>query len=70
MIVDGVAGIYSVATRAEYRGWGIATALIIAAVQEAVREGCSLARLEASEESSGLYRRLGFRPCGKFLTFE
>jgi GNAT superfamily N-acetyltransferase len=70
LIVDGVAGIYSVATRAEYRGRGIATALIIAAVQEAVREGCSLACLEASEESSGLYRRLGFRPCGKFLTFE
>lgn len=70
LLMDGMAGIYSVATRAAYRGRGIATALIVAAIQEAVQEGCSWACLEAFRDGLRLYRRLGFRPCGRFLTFQ
>lgn len=59
------AGIYCVATVAEMRRKGAATALIINALREARDEGYSMGLLQAKTAAAGVYRRIGFldQPC-------
>ncbi len=54
-------GIHEVAVRPEYRGKGIATALMNAAVEDAKQAGCRVMSLQASSMGEPVYRRLGFQ---------
>jgi ribosomal protein S18 acetylase RimI-like enzyme len=65
----GVAGLYSVATKKEFRGRGIGTALTWAAVNEARRQGYATAVLQASDAGQGVYTRLGFNLCCQFTEY-
>jgi GNAT superfamily N-acetyltransferase len=65
----GVAGLYGVATRAEFRRRGIGTALCWTALDEARRLGLGTAVLQASEVGAGVYARLGFRACCRFVEY-
>lgn len=68
-LAAGVAGIYGVATLASYRGRGLATALMVTALRAAKERGCAWAVLQATDEGSGIYRRLGFRSVGRCEEF-
>ena len=57
---SGSAGIYGVATKPEARGLGIASILMITAMQAAKEMGHSLAVLDSSPLAENLYKRLGF----------
>lgn len=57
---SGSAGIYGVATKPEARGLGIASILMITAMQAAKDMGHSLAVLDSSPLAENLYKRLGF----------
>lgn len=59
----GAAGIYNVATLPEARGRGIATAVTLAALREAQRQGETVGVLHASETAYSVYRRMGFAEC-------
>jgi ribosomal protein S18 acetylase RimI-like enzyme len=65
----GVAGIYSVATRKEYRGRGLGSALTYAAAQEAKRMSIPRAVLQSSNDGKGVYVRLGFQRVGRFIEY-
>lgn len=57
----GVAGIYDVVVLEKFRGRGIGTALVRAALQHAKQLGHRAAVLAASGMGQGVYARLGFR---------
>lgn len=57
---SGSAGIYGVATRPEARGLGIASILMVTAMQVAKELGHGLAVLDSSPLAENLYKRLGF----------
>lgn len=57
---SGSAGIYGVATKPEARGLGIASILMITAMQAAKEMGHKLAVLDSSPLAEKLYQRLGF----------
>ena len=57
---SGSAGIYGVATRPEARGLGIASILMVEAMQAAREMGHKLAVLDSSPLAENLYKRLGF----------
>jgi len=57
---SGSAGIYGVATKPEARGLGIASILMITAMQAAKEMGHKLAVLDSSPLAEKLYKRLGF----------
>ena len=65
----GVAGLYAVATRREFRGRGIGSALTWTACDEARSRGISAAVLQSSAAGKGLYARLGFRPRCHFTEY-
>jgi ribosomal-protein-alanine N-acetyltransferase len=75
MFVPGVAGqdegseahITNIAVRVDERRTGVATRLLVALADEAIRRGCAAWTLEVRSTSLGaqeLYRRFGFVPAG------
>ena len=63
LFFDGdVVGIYHVATIPEARGYGIASAMSLAALQDARLWGRHQATLIATPQGLPVYRRLGFQP--------
>lgn len=57
-------GVYHVATLAGARRRGIAGNLLVYALREAQRDGCTLSTLTATPEARHLYEQLGYRTCG------
>ena len=64
------AGVYNVATPAEFRGKGYGEALTWAAVAEGARRGCTNATLQASDSGYPVYRRMGFVDLGRYVQLE
>jgi GNAT superfamily N-acetyltransferase len=62
----GVAGIYNMATIAEFEGRGIATALAAELLREARERGLRVATLTASPRGALVYRRLGFEKVSEY----
>jgi ribosomal protein S18 acetylase RimI-like enzyme len=62
---DGVVGLWNLATLPEARRRGAATALTIAALEDARGDGCRLAVLASTPAAESLYRRFGFREAGR-----
>lgn len=60
---DPVAHIEDVATRKEWEQKGLATKLMIAALNEAVRQGCYKAILDCSAENVPFYKKLDYYEC-------
>lgn len=57
----GMGGIYNMCTLPEFRGRGVATAVMAAILQDAVALGCSHVGLTPTAMGRPLYERLGFR---------
>nr|WP_221382196.1 GNAT family N-acetyltransferase [Actinoplanes polyasparticus] len=68
-ISHGVAGIYNMATIAEFEGRGIATALAAELLREARGRGLKVAALTASPRGAMVYRRLGFEQVSEYRLF-
>jgi ribosomal protein S18 acetylase RimI-like enzyme len=67
-----VARLYSLATAAEARGKGVASALMAAATKAARDRGCRVLRLEVRADNVaaiGLYERLGYRRIGRLPAY-
>jgi GNAT superfamily N-acetyltransferase len=60
-VLEGVVGIYNVATVAEARRRGAGTAITAAAIADAQARGATWAILESSDMGRPVYERLGFR---------
>ena len=64
---DGLAGVYSVATRARARGRGFGQAMTAAALRAGVEElGCTASYLQASAMGKGIYERMGYRVVAEY----
>lgn len=66
----GVAGLYCISTRLEFRNRGIGSAITLAPLLEAAQKGYRMAILQASETGENLYRRLGFKPYCNFDIYQ
>ena len=58
---DRIPVLYVIATLPEYRGQGIASALIGHGINEAVSEGLKSFWLDASDDGHSVYEKYGFR---------
>ena len=65
----GVAGIYHVATVPQARGYGIASAMSLSALQDARWRGYRHATLIATPQGQSVYRRLGFQPRAEYNVY-
>ena len=65
----GVAGIYMVTVRPEFRRRGIGTALTAAALATAADRGLPVAVLYATPDGDPVYRRMGFAEVGRYRFF-
>jgi GNAT superfamily N-acetyltransferase len=65
--VDGVTGVFDVATPPEHRGRGYGAALTAHVVRTAFETGSELAFLQSSEIGHSVYRRLGFRDVEEYI---
>jgi ribosomal protein S18 acetylase RimI-like enzyme len=65
--IDGVTGVFNVATAPEQRGRGHGAALTTRVLRDGFRGGSKLAFLQSSDIGHRLYRRLGFRNVEKYL---
>lgn len=68
-LADGLAGIYCVATRPEYRGRGIGAHLTAEPLRQCLDLGYRIGVLQASEMGHSVYRRLGFQEVGGVTMF-
>lgn len=60
--VDGeIGGLYWVGTLPEARGKGIASSIVLYALEKAASMGCSTSILQASDMGRGVYLKIGFR---------
>jgi GNAT superfamily N-acetyltransferase len=72
--VEGAAGpdcgIYWVATPEEYRGRGLSSRLLYAALVEARERGCATSSLQASSMGYPIYERLGYQAPYRYRLYE
>jgi len=66
-IAGETAGLYYFSVIRAFRGRGLGKILLEAVLEEAKRAGCSEVTLQASPMGFPLYRKFGFRECGRFL---
>lgn len=66
---EGVAGIYNVTTIPAAQRQGIGTAVTLALMQKAKKQGAELAVLESSSQGTAVYERLGFKAVCSFSQF-
>jgi GNAT superfamily N-acetyltransferase len=66
----GDCGIYWVATLAEARGHGLASALMRLAVADASERGCTSSTLQATKLGQPVYERVGYRAIGTLEMWE
>jgi GNAT superfamily N-acetyltransferase len=64
------AGIYNVATLPAERGRGLASAVTVRALQDALAMGARVGVLHASEMAESVYRRMGFIDCPSWGSFQ
>lgn len=69
-VVDGIAGVYNVATVPEHRGRGIGEALTWEASMAGRRGGAAVAILQASEQGEPVYTRMGYSTPARYRQFE
>ncbi len=67
--VDGLAGIYTVATLPEERGKGLGALVTAEPLRRAAREGYTVGVLQSSDMGFPVYRRLGFEELGGMSMF-
>jgi len=63
-------GIYWVATPEEYRGRGLSTRLLCAALMEARERGCATTSLQASQMGEPIYTKLGYQMPYRYYLYE
>lgn len=66
----GVAGLYNITTRAEYRSRGIGSAMTLQPLHDARTAGLELAVLQAADAGVSVYRRIGFAPFGRITEYK
>lgn len=66
----GVAGLYSVCTLAAYRGRGFGSDMTLHPLLDAREHGHTTAILQASEQGSRIYQRLGFETFGTVTEYK
>jgi ribosomal protein S18 acetylase RimI-like enzyme len=69
-IGGGVVGLYSICTLVDYRRRGFGAALTLQPLLDARAEGYRTAILQASDQGSRVYRRLGFEPFGQISEYK
>jgi ribosomal protein S18 acetylase RimI-like enzyme len=66
---DGDCGIYNVGTLEHARRRGLASALTMALLRDALARGCETASLQATPMAEHLYASIGFRSLGRILEY-
>lgn len=69
LVTGDIAGVYWVATAADFRRRGLGEAMTRHAVNEGVTLGCTSAALQASEMGAPIYERMGFRTVAQYRTY-